>query len=55
MTTANILCYMKNFKFLRIFGELHLGKNPWYEHPLMIPSREWKALVEDGKEKSKKT
>ena len=24
MTTANILCYMKNFKFLRIFGVLQL-------------------------------
>ena len=29
----------------------HLEKNPRYERPLMIPSMEWKALVEDGKEK----
>ena len=30
---------------------VHLEKNPRYERPPMIPSREWKSLVEDGKEK----
>ena len=29
----------------------HLEKNPRYEHPLMIPPREWKSLVEYGKER----
>ena len=29
---------------------VHLEKNPRYECPPMIPSREWKALVEYGKE-----
>ena len=37
---------------------VHLENNPRYERPAMIPSREWKALVEDGKvrvwEKKKK-
>ena len=28
----------------------HLEKNPRYERPLMIPSMEWKSMVEDGKE-----
>ena len=30
---------------------VHLERNPRYECPLMIPSREWKALMEDGKER----
>jgi hypothetical protein len=29
----------------------HLKQNDRYEHPLMIPEREWKALIEDAKEK----
>jgi hypothetical protein len=29
----------------------HLKQNDRYEHPLMIPEREWKALNEDSKEK----
>ena len=28
-----------------------LERNPRYEHPLMFPAREWKSLVEDGKER----
>ena len=28
-----------------------LEKNPRYERPSMIPSMEWKSLMEDGKEK----
>ena len=30
----------------------HLERNPRYEHPLMIPTREWKALVKDGEERA---
>ena len=30
---------------------VHLENNPLYEHPLMILEREWKALIEDSKEK----
>ena len=30
---------------------VHLENNPSYERSPMIPSREWKALVEYGKEK----
>ena len=41
----------KHPKIIRDQYRVHLEKNPMYEHPLMIPSREWKALVEDGKEK----
>ena len=31
---------------------VHLEMNPRYERPLMIPAREWKALVEDGNERA---
>ena len=31
---------------------IHLEIKPRYELPLMIPSREWKALVEDGHERA---
>ena len=31
---------------------VHLERNPRYECPPMIPSREWKALVEDGKKRA---
>ena len=31
---------------------VHLERNPRYEHPLMIPSREWKALLEYRKERA---
>ena len=31
---------------------VHIERNPRYEHPPMIPSREWKSLVEDGKERA---
>ena len=30
---------------------VHLQNKPKYEHPPMIPEREWKALHEDSKEK----
>ena len=29
----------------------HLKLNDRYENPLIIPEREWKALIEDAKEK----
>jgi hypothetical protein len=29
----------------------HLKQNDRYEHPFMIPEREWKTFVEDAKEK----
>ena len=31
---------------------VHLQKNPKYEHPPVIPEREWKALMEDAKDKT---
>lgn len=30
---------------------VQLEKNPKYEHPPMITDREWKALIEDSKDK----
>ena len=30
---------------------VHLERNPRYERPPMIPSREWKSLVEDANER----
>ena len=30
---------------------VHLERNPRYEIPPRIPGREWKSLVEDGKER----
>ena len=30
----------------------HIEKNLRYDHPPMIPLREWKSLVEDGKERA---
>ena len=41
----------KHLKIVRDQYRVHLEKNPRYERPPMIPSMEWKALVEDGKEK----
>ena len=39
-------------KIVRYQYRVHLERNPRYEHPLMIPSREGKSLVEDGKERA---
>ena len=41
----------KHLKIVRGKYRVHLENNPRYECPPMIPSMEWKALVEDGKEK----
>ena len=50
--TSKVL--QKARKHLKIFQDqyrVNLEKNPRYECPPMIPYMEWKALVEDGKEK----
>ena len=41
----------KHLKIVRDQYRVHLEENPRYERPPMIPSGEWKALVEYGKEK----
>ena len=41
----------KHLKIVQDQYRVHLENNPRHEHPQMIPSMEWKALVEDGKEK----
>ena len=38
-------------KIVRDQYRVHLEKNPRYECPPMIPSREWKSLMEYGKER----
>ena len=42
----------QHMKIVRDQYRVHLEKNPRYEHPPMIPSRKWKALVEDRKERA---
>ena len=39
-------------KYLWDQYRVHLQKNLKYEHPLAIPEREWKTLVEDTNEKA---
>ena len=39
----------KHLKIVRDKYRVHLEKNPRYEHPPMIPSMEWKALVKSPK------
>ena len=41
----------KHINIVRYQYRVHLEKNPRYERSPMIPSMEWKALMEDGKEK----
>ena len=41
----------QHIKIVRDQCRVNLERNPRYEFPPMIPSREWKSLVEDGKEK----
>ena len=38
-------------KYMRETYRRHLKQNDRYEHPLMIPEREWKVLIENAKEK----
>ena len=51
----NILMVLKkvglHMKIVWDQNRVHLERNPRYELPPMIPSMEWKSLVEDGKEK----
>ena len=50
--TSNLLQKAgKHIKIVRDQYRVHLEKNPRYESPPMIPSMEWKSLVEYGKEK----
>ena len=38
-------------KYIRDMYRVNLQKNPRYECPPIIPEREWKAFIEDAKEK----
>ena len=40
----------QHLKIVRDQYRGHLANNLKYEHPPMIPQREWKALLEDGRE-----
>jgi hypothetical protein len=40
----------QHLKIVRDQYRGHLAKNLKYERPPMIPQREWKALLEDGRE-----
>ena len=42
----------QHIKIVRDQFRVHLERNPKYECHPMIPIREWKALVEDGKERA---
>ena len=41
-----------NLKCGRAYYRDNLQINPKYEHPLMVPKKEWKALMDDAKEKA---
>jgi hypothetical protein len=47
-TTSLAGQYLKSTRDMYMF---HLQNNPMYEHPLTVPEREWKVLIEDAKEK----
>ena len=38
-------------KYMRNVYRRSLARNPRYEHPPSIPEREWKAIIDDAKEK----
>jgi hypothetical protein len=42
----------KHIKIVRDQYRTHIEKNARYEHPPMIPTMEWKALVDDGGERT---
>ena len=44
----------QHLKIVRDQYRVHLQKNPRYEVPPMIPSMDWKSVVEYGKEKGLK-
>ena len=50
-TTKVLKNVVQHMKIVRDQYRVHLENNPRYECPPMIPSREWKSLVEYGKEK----
>jgi hypothetical protein len=39
-------------KIVRDQYRVHLETNPRYEHPPMILVREWKSLLDDGRERA---
>ena len=41
-----------NLKYVRAYYRDNLQNNHKYEHPSMVPEKEWKALIEDAKEKA---
>jgi hypothetical protein len=41
----------QHLKYTRDTSRVHLKYKPRYEHPLVIPEREWKAIIDDAKEK----
>ena len=41
----------QHMNILRDQFRIHLERNPRYELPPMISTREWKALVDNGKER----
>jgi hypothetical protein len=42
----------QHMKIVRDQYKVHLETNPRYEFPPMIPVREWKALLDDGRERA---
>jgi len=52
--TLSITAVGQYLKYTREAYRKHLKQNDRYERPLMIPEREWKALIEDAKEKKLK-
>lgn len=40
----------EHLKIVRDQYKGHLSKNPRYEHPPMIPVREWISILNDGRE-----
>jgi len=41
-----------NLKYVRAYYRDNLQNNHKYERPSMVPEKEWKALIEDAKEKA---
>ena len=44
----------KYLKYTRDTYRTHLQINSKYKHPLTVSEREWRALIDDGKEKKAK-
>ena len=41
-----------NLKYVKEYYRDIFKINPMYEHPPMVPQKEWKALMDDAKEKA---